>query len=212
MDTDTVRNAGKAEAGKKRGRPRKVTKKALMAAIKGSGGLKGVIAKELGIPLRVVDGYLAIFPDAEKACRDEWDAREAEYLEMAERSLYKALNKGEAWAVRFVSSRPDIGKRFIQRMESAEQKEPNHTPSDHAPELNEGTPYGSERSIFGVYGTEKISDEWMRDDPSMISKLYEEMRKEIPEEMMREIEEQIQYEKEMMLGQREENPLIKPKD
>ena len=121
MDNNPAQGPGEAQAGKTRGRPRKVSKKALMAAIKGSGGLRGVIAKELGIPLRVLDGYLAIFPDAEKACRDEWDVREAEFVAMAETALYNALKKKEPWAVKLVSSRPDRDKGFIQRMETVEQ-------------------------------------------------------------------------------------------
>jgi|GEM_PF-5360943 len=150
MDNNPVQSPGKAQACRKRSRPRKVTKKALMAAIKGSGGMEYIIASRLGgLPMRVLHGLLAIYPDAEKARRDERDNWVESIVAKAEEALLEAVNRKEPWAIEFASKR---WGDYIQRAEAVAKKLGGRDKRKKAYKLIDPIPYP----------LEEIPEEWKR--------------------------------------------------
>ena len=101
----------------KRGRPRKIKKAQLVAAIKGSGGQRSIISKELNISIRTLDRYLERFSDAKELYYDEIESTREDYKSLAHQGLRKALEKGEAWAVKLVLTTLGKDEGFAERNE-----------------------------------------------------------------------------------------------
>lgn len=105
MDINSSRDKGKAEAGQTGGRPRKITKAQLEAAINGSQGRRTVIAGELQISLRTLDRYLERYPDSKQAYHDERDYLKDYCLDKALTNIEKALEDGDPATSRWVVDR-----------------------------------------------------------------------------------------------------------
>lgn len=102
---DTQDNSQDHGGQAKGGRPRKITKAQLMAAISGSKGQRSVIAAELRISLRSLTRYLERYPDLKQEYQDERAAFTEYCKDKALTNVCKALEEGDAATSRWVLDR-----------------------------------------------------------------------------------------------------------
>lgn len=104
----------------------KLSKKKVLKAIEGSGGILANIARKCEVSRTAMYKFLAKYPDVEQARLDERE----EVLDMAENQLVKAVQRGEGWAVRYMLStqRKDqySYRREVTGAEGKELKGPAH--------------------------------------------------------------------------------------
>ena len=107
MDLGSEReNESRAAEGekKKRGRPFKLKKETLLAAIRDKrwNGNRGLIITSLRIAPRTFDYYVERYPDVKKAYDEEVDKRKSSKVAMAEQVLWDKLRAGDWAAAKFV--------------------------------------------------------------------------------------------------------------
>lgn len=117
MTSDVAADLNDSDSGNQMGRPRKITKAQLRAAVTGSQGNRTVIAKELQISLRSLGRYLERFPDIQEAYREEREYLKEELQDTARIKLREAIEKGEGWAIKFVLSTLGKEEGFSERHE-----------------------------------------------------------------------------------------------
>ena len=104
---------------KKNPRPQnnpRFTEEHIAGVLKESRGLQALAAKQLGVSLRTITNYLNKFPDLKEILDEEREAT----LDMAEASLYRAVIRGEAWAVCFFLKTRGKSRGYVERTEVEE--------------------------------------------------------------------------------------------
>ncbi len=103
---------------KKPGRPRKFTLKQVIQAIDAGKTLTDA-ARILGCSRQTVYAYAQRYPAVAKAL---YEARE-DLVDLAETALYKAVERGEPWAITFTLKTLGRRRGFSERLEVARAEE-----------------------------------------------------------------------------------------
>ena len=77
---------------------KKINKKRIIKAIEGSHGIKLTVIQKLGITLKELNDLLQKYPDLKDLLKQE----KSNILDFSESRLLKAVENGEAWAIRFI--------------------------------------------------------------------------------------------------------------
>lgn len=94
-------------------RPRKFTNEQIAQALEKSGGLYKYAAKELGCDRRTISEYVerdAQLAEAAKGAKESMK-------DTAEWSLFRAIEAGEAWAVKFYLATQAKDRGYVERQE-----------------------------------------------------------------------------------------------
>ena len=78
-------------------RRKRLTKKNIEAAIKGSNGLISTIAQRLDVSRQTVRNYFKRYPELEENMNDELES----ILDVVESKLMKKVQEEESWAIKF---------------------------------------------------------------------------------------------------------------
>jgi len=85
------------------------TKDTIVQAIKDSYGITSRVAKRLGVDWHTADKYIKKYKDAQQAQSDEQNF----VADLAEGKLFEAINRGEAWAIKFFLSMKGQSRGYI---------------------------------------------------------------------------------------------------
>ena len=85
----------------------------VIAAIKGSGGIKATIANRLGVSRWTVDNYLARW----KKVNDAYEEERESITDLAETKLIKEINDGNFPAIKFYLSTKGRDRGYVERQE-----------------------------------------------------------------------------------------------
>lgn len=91
----------------------KVSKKALIQAIKGSGGIVSNVARKLGISWSTAEIHINKYPEAISAFKDEKEA----ILDMAENELFKKVKAGSEPMIKYILSTKGKERGYTERTE-----------------------------------------------------------------------------------------------
>jgi len=92
----------------------KPTRKTVLTAIKGSGGVVSTIARKLGVDWHTAKAWIEKSKATERAYADE----EETILDMADSKLYEAIKSGDLSAVKWIQSTKGKNRGYVQRTES----------------------------------------------------------------------------------------------
>ena len=99
---------------------KKISKKRIIKAIEGSHGIKLTVIQKLGITLKELNDLLQKYPDLKDLLKQE----KSNILDFSESRLLKAVENGEAWAIRFILLNQGQSRGFGNRdFKSEEIKE-----------------------------------------------------------------------------------------
>lgn len=89
------------------------TAETFLKAIPGSAGIITTIAKRVGCNWHTAAKYIEEYPTIAQAYKDECES----VLDMAEAKLYKAVEKGDLQAVKYILSTKGKRRGYVERVE-----------------------------------------------------------------------------------------------
>jgi hypothetical protein len=95
------------------GAPRNFTKKDILEAIKGSGGIVSTIAKKLDCRWSTANKYINEWPETKQAIEDETQT----ILDMCEGAIYKSVKEGNTQDAKWVLATKGKLRGFTERQE-----------------------------------------------------------------------------------------------